>query len=164
MTNVAFVSRKRSGLLLVLFLLFVCFSCNPTQTGDEKEIISVIEKFFDGFAAKDTTVIWETLLREGTFQRVNEDGNVTVVSHAAFLRGIASTEDDLLEIIEEPETRIQGRLAFVWVPYVLYRNGERHHCGVNAFNMVKTPEGWMIAEIVYSYETRCGKYPLNHSD
>ena len=153
------LSAILSGLLLTLLLLFSYFSCSQTPTVDEKEIVTVIEKFFDAFAAKDTTAIWDTLLREGAFQRINEDGSVTVVSHVDFLKGLVAMEAKPLEIIEEPKIRMQGRLADAWAPYVLYRDGVRHHCGVNIFNMVKTMKGWKIAEIVYSYETNCDQYP-----
>jgi hypothetical protein len=49
----------------------------------------------------------------------------------------------------------------VWTPYDFHIDGEFSHCGIDAFNMVRTDEGWKIASIVWTVErTGCENSPL----
>jgi hypothetical protein len=47
---------------------------------------------------------------------------------------------------------VQGHLAMVWLPYDFYQNGQWSHCGVNAFILLRRPEGWRIASIAWTVE------------
>jgi len=60
-----------------------------------------------------------------------------------------------------PEVRISGPLAMVWLPYDFYLNGKWSHCGVDAFTLLKTPAGWRIATLVWSVEQppACQRHP-----
>ena len=47
------------------------------------------------------------------------------------------------------EVRTDGYLATAWVPYVFYYAGELHHCGTNAFQLVRdsATDRWRILHI-----------------
>lgn len=60
-----------------------------------------------------------------------------------------------------PQVSIAGRLASLWAPYDFHRDGKRTHCGINQVNLVKTPEGWRIATLIYTVQTTgCPDSPL----
>lgn len=42
---------------------------------------------------------------------------------------------------------ISGNLATAWTPYAFYHDGALSHCGVNAFQMTRTADGWKILQL-----------------
>ena len=44
-----------------------------------------------------------------------------------------------------PEVKIFGDLALVFGRYVFFVDNKISHCGVNAFHLVRTDTGWLIA-------------------
>jgi hypothetical protein len=61
----------------------------------------------------------------------------------------------------DPDVRIHGAIAVVWTRYDFWVDGKFSHCGVDAFDLVKTAEGWRIAGGVYTVErTGCPPSPL----
>jgi hypothetical protein len=51
------------------------------------------------------------------------------------------------------DTKIDGELATVWTPYVFYLRGQKDHCGVNAFTLVKLNGTWQIQGIIDTRRT-----------
>jgi len=67
-----------------------------------------------------------------------------------FINRIATTPDHTVldEKILEYQIKIDGQMASVWTPYEFYVNDTFSHCGVNSFQLIKTPEGWKITYII----------------
>src|SRR5688572_1234117 len=90
----------------------------------EKEVYAVVEKFFAGFNAKDTTVMRGTLYEDvklfTTF--TNQQGQAVARSEAAtgLMSSIAGAPGKLLEKIFEPSIEVEDGLANVWVRYEFY--------------------------------------------
>ncbi|MCS3859218.1 hypothetical protein [Salinibacter ruber] len=57
------------------------------------------------------------------------------------------------------EVRVDGPLASAWVPYVFYRGDERSHCGVNAVQLVRGPDGWRILQLTDTRRQACDVPP-----
>jgi hypothetical protein len=56
---------------------------------------------------------------------------------------------------------VQGSIAQVWTRYDFHNNGTFSHCGIDAFNLVKTDDGWKIASAMWDGErTGCAPSPL----
>jgi hypothetical protein len=55
---------------------------------------------------------------------------------------------------------MQGRIATVWAPYDFWIDGKFSHCGVDAFDLIKTDKGWRIAGGAYTVELKCEPSPL----
>lgn len=51
-----------------------------------------------------------------------------------------------------PTVHVSGPLAVVWMPYDFYRDGKWSHCGVDAFTLLRTANGWRIATLSWSVE------------
>lgn len=122
------------------------------QTDDEKAVVRVVEQLFQALKADDTAGmravmhpagrIIQTGTREGApFARVNALND--------FLASIGSSKGrGLEERIYTPKVRIDDHLAVVWVYYDFRVGGQISHCGVDAYHVVRTAEGWRILEIV----------------
>jgi hypothetical protein len=61
----------------------------------------------------------------------------------------------------DPEVRIAGTIAMVWLPYDLYAEGRWAHCGVDLFTLVRVGSVWRIANFTYSIEQppACAEHP-----
>ena len=57
------------------------------------------------------------------------------------------------ERIGDIDVRIDGGLATAWMPYAFYLGDRFSHCGVNAFHLTLTSEGWKILHITDTRRT-----------
>lgn len=60
-----------------------------------------------------------------------------------------------------PEVRLAGTIAMVWLPYDLYAEGRWSHCGVDLFTLVRVGSVWRIANFTYTIEQppACVEHP-----
>ena len=85
------------------------------------------------------------VLKDGT-------NNVSINSGKDFLIAVANRPADQVwkEILKGYKGQMDGNLAHIWVPYEFRINGKLSHCGANSFTLVKTDQGWKIADIIDS--------------
>lgn len=122
---------------------------------EEKAVLAVVQRLFDAMAARDSAAALSVLLPEGRYFSVRENGaQVTVggTSHKEFAERLASGKGQMLERMSSPQVLVHGRIAVVWTPYDFHRDGKYSHRGVDAFQLVKTAEGWKIASFMYTIE------------
>jgi hypothetical protein len=130
----------------------------------EAELLEVIQDLFDVIEHRDLELGREILHPGGRFVSIRETEEGTVVreqSHDEFLESMAREGPAFLERFWDPEILYRGDLAVVWTPYDFWVDGERSHCGVDAFTLVRGDDGWRIAATVYTVEvTGCDDEPL----
>jgi len=126
---------------------------------DEQEaVLETVQRFFDSMASRDTIMAHQALLVDGkSFSTAETQDGVRIsgFSHRDYLDGLATGTDQWLENMWDAEVRVRGTIATVWAPYQFRINGEFSHCGVDAFSLVKTEDGWRIASIIYTVESEC---------
>ena len=67
----------------------------------------------------------------------------------------------MLERMWTPQVRVHKGIASVWAPYDFWLNGAFSHCGIDSFDLAKTPEGWKLTGGIYTMErTGCAPSPL----
>jgi hypothetical protein len=136
----------------------------PDAERDRREIVEAVQRFFDTMATRDVEGAGQVLLPGGSLVSVRtQDGALVVRSttHQAYLDGLARRQADVLERMWDPEVRIHGPIATLWTRYDFYRNGAFSHCGVDAFDLVRTESGWKISGGIYTVETAdCPPSPL----
>jgi hypothetical protein len=131
---------------------------------DREAIVATVQKFFDTMAARDSSGARSVLMPEGRFYSVR-DGNdqpaVRTFTTAEFLDRLAAQKESVRERFWNPEVRVHGAIAVVWTPYDFWIDGKFSHCGVDAFDLVKTSGGWKIAGGVYTVQREgCPTSPL----
>jgi hypothetical protein len=154
-------------LLALLPLILIHPEASAQASGPERdrdEIVATVQRFFDTMATRDVDGAGQVLLPGGSLVSVRtQDGNVVVRTspHQAYLDGLASRQADVLERMWDPEVRVHGPVATLWTRYDFFRNGAFSHCGVDAFDLVRTESGWKISGGVYTVETAdCPPSPL----
>jgi len=121
------------------------------QSHDEQAVLDVIAVMFDGLAQRDTAMMRMTLDPGArvvmTFSQEGQPG-YRAVPIDDFLASIGNqTGPSIEEQYRDPEVRIHDNLATVWVVYTFYVDGEISHCGEDAFQLARDPDGWKIIAI-----------------
>ncbi len=141
-----FMQAMRSFLLLSLLIIS---TAGFSQHGQEEAKMAV-ERFFQGLNSKDTSLIRSTLYADvelATVMKGSRPMKVKSVRH--FLESIDKAKDlDLEERITSYEVMLDEGMAIVWAPYQFFVNGQLSHCGVNAFTLILTDQGWKIHRIL----------------
>jgi len=130
----------------------------------EAEVLAAVQRFFDAMTADDPSAGRAVLMEDGQYFRVLEGPEgveAARVRHSDYLQRMGAGEDRLLERMWEPTVLVRRDIALVWTPYDFFVNDAFSHCGVDAFSLVHTGEGWKIASIVYTVERQgCDPSPL----
>lgn len=123
------------------------------QTGTEEEqAINVIKRLFDGMRAADTAMVRSVFHEQAQLQTtsIGPDGRpqFTTTDINRFIQSIGARRDVVLdERILSYDARIDQGLASVWTEYAFFVGPNFSHCGVNAFHLFKSAEGWKIVQI-----------------
>lgn len=138
--------------LPILLLCLPLLGYTQSETMEKQSVIDVIQQFFDGMRASDSTMIKETLHFSARLQTavVNKEGKpeVRIGNIDQFLQSVGSFPAGKLdERIWSYDIRIDGPLATAWTEYGLFVDGAFRHCGVNAFHLVQAEVGWLITQI-----------------
>lgn len=140
----------KSLLLLCLLLLLSFVGLSQTE---EAAVKIPIQQLFEGMKKSDSAMVHQTLLVNSRLESIvkAKSGDISVRSDSfdGFLKSIGkATPGDLDERLSGMQIRIDGDLATAWTPYKFYYKGNFSHCGVNAFQLIKTASGWKILSII----------------
>lgn len=120
---------------------------------DHDAVVQVVVDLFNAMRARDEAGL-RSVFVEGarlTGPETDDGGNVSVreVPIDRFIANVmaASPETVLDERIYDPEVRVDGDLATVWVAYDFYAGDRFSHCGYDAFQLARTAAGWKIFQI-----------------
>jgi len=144
------MARVAVLLFLALLLTSVLPSRGSAQTAEE-DVVAVVANLFEGMRTRDGTLLKSlfhpdalmtgTGMREGSY-RVNmnpPDGWIESIS--------TSSGGEIDERFYDPKVEVSGPLASVWTEYDLFVGGEFRHCGVDAFHLALTDDGWKIVHL-----------------
>ena len=128
---------------------------------EEEAVITAVRKFFLAMSARDTSATLEVLLAEGQYFSIREDSSqisIRNTTYTEYLNKLATSKENWLEKMREPKVLVHDRVAILWTKYDFYRSGQFSHCGVDAFSLLKTAEGWKIVGFIYNVEPKvCDK-------
>ncbi len=147
------LSEKSSNMIrLFCFVLFLP-TLSLAQTGAEEEAAyAPIRQLFDGMRAGDSSMVRQAFYPGARLQSVftGRDGapQLSESSVDEFAAAVGAPHDEQWdERIWSYDIRIDGRLATAWTEYSFFLGSRLLHCGVNAFHLFKSEEGWKITHI-----------------
>jgi Putative lumazine-binding len=143
--------RKYLAVLCLLFFSTLLHA--QSLTAEQQEVMMPIQQFFDGMKKADSTIVRAAVMVGAKLETVMEDktGKVFVKMDKidSFIKAIATPHAEIYdERISNVEIKIDGKMAVVWAPYSFYLGAKLSHCGVDAFQLVKTNDGWKIWGII----------------
>jgi len=139
--------------LLASFLLTSVILLSAPAS-DEEEAIAAVQRTFDGIAARDGDMIRSNMLPDARICAARDENPPVNATIAELMDRITAEKRPLLErFTSPPRVLIRGRIAQVWGEYEFLLDNKVNHCGVDSASLIKTPDGWKIATIVYTSET-----------
>lgn len=141
----------------------LCAAASAQQPSERDEVLKVVQAFFDTMTARDVEGARKILQPQGRFHAsrlVGGKPDIRGFSNEEYLGDLQASKTVMQERIWNPEVRVHGSIATVWAPYDFWIDGKLSHCGVDAFDLVKTEEGWKLAGGVYTLESKCDPSPL----
>jgi len=139
---------------VVIFMLCGFLSCTAIGASSYRppkdEVIQTIQQLFEGMRKGDSTMVRSVFYENArllTIVNKNEpilhEGSVD-----KFVEAVGTPHEEVWdERVEEFVVRIDGDLASAWIPYTFYLGNQLSHCGVNAFQLFRSKEGWKIIQI-----------------
>lgn len=123
----------------------------PPATAEGRAVVQVVTDLFDAMRDRDTRALRAVFHPDARLVTVgrSEDGEAVARTTTVddFARAIGSGDAYLDETMYDPEVRIDGDLAQLWTYYELHVDGQFSHCGVDAFQMVRSGDGWAIVHL-----------------
>lgn len=144
--------------LMTLNLLIVMPAVAQTP---EEEVTSVVDALFDAMRAGDSTAVRSVFTPDAqlhsTGVREGEPYRRTIPADR-FVEAVGTPHEETWdEKIWDVEVRVDDPLATVYTRFAFYLGDEFSHCGVNAFHLHRTAEGWKIFHVADTRrEDRCG--------
>jgi hypothetical protein len=142
--------KKLFNTLLAIFLLTFPIHVLKAQS-DKTLIMNTIHQFFDGMRQNDPGKIREVLAKDVRFLTVIEQKGAVMLPEVKaedFLQTVSLPRSNVLdERLESYEIKVDDRLTSVWTTYQFYLGDVFSHCGVNAFQLYKSYQGWKILQI-----------------
>ncbi len=122
------------------------------RTPDAKAVAAAVVRFFDGMRASDSTMARSVLAPNARLFSVGAGKDGTVLPREtpmnAFIKSIGQKHPQVLdERIWDVDVNIDGDLATLWCQYAFYVGDTFSHCGVDAFQLYRSPQGWKIFSI-----------------
>jgi ketosteroid isomerase-like protein len=141
--------------------LFLAAALCASAQDDKKDAVSLVNKLFEGMAARDADVIASTMTPDAKLVAAQDGQISSAITRDEFAQRIGANQGRVVERIWNPTVLVRGRIAIVWADYDVYVAGKFGHCGIDAFTLLKTDAGWKISGIQYTSETQgCKPNPL----
>ena len=140
-----------------LSLLFaipaLLLASNPLQAQNFQTPLAAVQSVFKGMETNQGKLVEVAFTKEAKMFTVVKDSTGSTALHegslAKFIAAVNSPKDiGWSEPIWNEKVEIDGDLASVWVDYAFYYGSEFLHCGVDAFHLLNTSEGWKIFHLV----------------
>jgi len=136
--------------IIFVLLLMGCFDLSAQP--DKVEILKPIKAMFDGMRAGDSLAVRSAYIEGASMHStfLDKDGNKKLRTGDldSFVEAVGTPHEEVWdEQIFVYRIEQDGTLASVWTEYTFYLGDKLSHCGVNAFQLVDTAEGWRILNI-----------------
>ena len=133
---------------------------DEAQGAEERAVIAAAQAMFDAMEALDAEAFRDVMVPNGFLLAVGPE-TTRRTTRDDFAARIADQSRPMIERMWDPEVRIDGPVATLWAPYDFYSSAEFSHCGTDAFQLAKTPEGWKVVMVSYTAQMppTCSTHP-----
>lgn len=136
-------------IFVALILLAFAAAAFGQKTDDKEAALGVVKQLFAEMAAANPPgiIALNTPGAQLAAIRKMKDGNVRldVINREEFSKFFTDKIVVIEERMYDPKVVVDGDWAMVWGRYVFWVGGKISHCGIDQFNLVRTAEGWKLA-------------------
>jgi hypothetical protein len=167
--NFSFLSMKTFKLAVAIILFSACFDLSAQSSAEERTVADVVNRLFKGMETRDTSLMRSTFSKEITMVSFSKDKNNEVVlkkeeSILPWLKGVAAPHETYYEETWDLKVQVDGEFAQAWCDYAFYLGRVFHHCGVDAFQLYKSKDGWKIFQLADTRRKEGCNIPKQISD
>jgi len=162
---------KKSSLAGFILMLLTSQISFAQLTSEQEAVLKPIKQLFEGMQKGDSAMVRKTFTKQVTMATIgtNKEGKSFISRESSldgFLKQIGSPHTDAYnEMIWDEKILIDGNFAQVWVNYAFYLGKVFHHCGVDAFHLVKGNDGfWKIFHLADTRQVNGCQVPQKISD
>ncbi len=128
------------------------------QQNEQVAVMEPINNLFNGMNKGDSALVHKAFTDDVEMVTIGMDKEGKPVLRRGSLTGfLAAMGTPRKEVYSEPiwdvKIDIDGNLAQVWAKYAFYIDKTFHHCGVDAFQLFKQPDGWKIFQLADTRQT-----------
>lgn len=136
-------------------LAFAALAAAPSLRAQspEEEVLAVVDQLMAAMREADSATASSLFLPEARLVAVDSrEGHreVRALGFEDFVAAIGQSGGDWNERVWDPEVLFDGDLALVWAKYDFLIDDRFSHCGVDAFHLARTEQGWRFISIIYS--------------
>lgn len=139
----------------IVFLLLIGLSTSlyGQESSQRMEVVKTIQSMFDAMRAGDSTQLRALFAPNArmmsTFYNPEQEPQLRTGSVDRFVSAVGTPHEEAWdERIFGYDVQIDQTMATVWTPYAFFLGENFSHCGVNAFQLYKSEEGWKIVQIM----------------
>lgn len=138
---------------IVYALLVLAGFLLQAQTDQKTEVLAVVNRMFEAMRTNDSTLLKSCFTQDVRMSTIHvESSGLAQVKDGSLVQFLEAVAKPKAVVLNEPiwneQVQIDGSLASVWVDYAFYLTNTFSHCGVDAFHLVKTADGWKIFNLV----------------
>ncbi len=139
--------------VFILLLLPNLAHAQPAEVEDVEsaevaDVIAAVRELWEAMRAGDSTRARTVVHEDAIGYSIDLRAEETVLRHAtpdAFIAAIGSPRDDVWdERVFNERVEIDGALATYFADYEFWLGSRQLHCGVDAFQLWKSVDGWKI--------------------
>ena len=147
-----------TALLLAAAPLAAQAPANHPGTPDEREVMAVVLRLFDGMRAGDSAMVRSAFdpgaqMATAVIRPTGEPAyRFDAGAVDGFAKAVGTPHDKVWdEKLWEVKVLVDRNLATVWTKYAFFLGTDFSHCGVDTFTLGKGAEGW---KIIFLADTR----------
>jgi hypothetical protein len=121
-----------------------------TAPDERAAVLAVVDRLWEAMKTRDTAMARSVFDSSAMLSRVvtrNGEARVQLTPVSAFIEALGRATESWNERMFNPEVRIDGPLAIVWTEYDFHLGTQFSHCGVDAFQLLKTSAGWKVVAL-----------------
>ncbi len=147
--------KKVVTILAVLIFSKMSYAQNMQGASDTAAIKQTINTLFDAMRKGDSTLLRSVFSRSTILQSISNDKNgkpaLSTDSVDGLVKDIGTPHAEVYdERVVFNAIKIDGDLACVWAPAKFYVGVQFDHCGVDAFQLIRTADGWKVFSLVHT--------------
>lgn len=135
--------------LAFAILIAVAATALGQKLDDKAAVLTVVNQLFAEMAAANPPGIIALNTPDAQLAaiRKTKDGKMRldVINPEQFSKFFTDKTAVIEELMYDPKVAVDGDWAMVWGRYVFFVSKKISHCGINQFNLVRTADGWKIA-------------------
>ena len=134
-------------IVFTLAIASLTSAAHAQQRSESDGVMAPINRLFEGMRSGDSAMVRSAFAANARLMRAGPNGlGETPIDR--FVIAVGTPHDSTWsEPIWDTQIQIDGHLASVWTKYAFFLGARLNHCGIDAFQLYRTSEGWKIFQL-----------------